>query len=332
MRVHDIHPSLPAWLHALDDELISLLAGERPLLCQAATAAVGTRGKRIRPTLLFLTCAAFGAVTPRALRYGTLVEVVHAASLAHDDVLDEADLRRGELSLPSRFGNKLSILVGDYLLSRVFELATDDGDLQLLRILTRAATAMTRAVTREISDLTLDADEATYQDVIHGKTAALFGAATQVGSVLGGATPAQQEAARRFGEAFGCAFQVADDLLDLQGAGAAAGKPDGADWQQRRATLPVLRVLATAPPAVAAEVRALWNDEHDGADRLAALRALLELHGGFAYGWEQATALRGEAQRRLAHFPAGDGRAALEALCCDLFPLPLLPVIGEVYV
>jgi octaprenyl-diphosphate synthase len=310
----------------LEARLAALFSDEAPLLRDASTAVVGSRGKRLRPLLLLLSNACYGEITDRTYMNAALVELIHTASLAHDDVVDEADSRRGMPSAPARWGNKFSILLGDFLFARVFELSAADSDPTILRLLAETATAMARAVIVELKQLTLDAEEEIYWQVVRGKTATLYAVATAIGAVLGGASPAQVRALRLYGETFGCAFQLADDLLDLQGSELDRGKPDGADAVQRRATLPVLHVLRTAPPAVVAELQALWSADTLTPDDLTAVRVLLEAHGGFAYGWQTVKAYLEQAAGYLDGVPIGAGRTALTHLVRDRFPLPVMPV------
>ncbi len=309
----------------LEERLTALFTEEAPLLREASTAVVGSRGKRLRPLLLLLANACFGEVGARSYTYAATVELIHTSSLAHDDVVDEADSRRGMPSAPARWGNKFSILLGDFLFARVFEIAAQDCDPVILGLLAEAATAMGRAVILEIAQLNLDAEEDTYWQVVRGKTATLYAVAAGIGAVLGGASPTQVRALRQFGESFGCAFQLADDLLDLQGSELERGKPDGADAVQRRATLPVLHVLRTAPPPVVTELQTLWTGDPFTPDALTAVRALLEAHGGFAYGWRTVNAYLEQAAGHLEGVPSGAGRTALMHLCRDRFPLPVMP-------
>ena len=312
-------------MHELNDRFVSLLAGEFPTLRDAGMILLGSRGKRLRPLLLLLTCASLGDITDRSQLFASLIELIHTASLAHDDVVDEAALRRGAPSAPARWGNKFSILLGDYLLARVFEQATLDGDLHILHLLANSSVEMGRAVVLECSGLNIAASEDLYWDVVHGKTASLFSTAAEIGSVIGGATTEQQQAMRRMGWSFGCAFQLADDLMDLQGVEEELGKPVGSDWQQQRATLPLLYAMRTAPADVAAEIRALFHRDPFGAEELTALRILVESSGGFDYAWQKVKEYREDAYNQLSCLPVGAGRDALVHLCSDAFPMPMMP-------
>lgn len=325
MPLATLHPSLSTWYTALDARLKSLFLGEFALLHDAAVTVVGTRGKRLRPTILLLSNASFGAVTERSITYAAMVELIHAASLVHDDVVDEAASRRGAPTAHIRWGNKFSVLLGDYLLARVFEIAAEEAVPHILRLISSTATDMGRGVTMELAALTLDADEDTYWQVIRGKTATLFAASAGIGAVVGGAPPEQQAAMERMGLAFGYAFQVADDLLDLQGGEEARGKPHGIDWVQRRATLPLLYAMRQATDADAAAMRALWAQEHCAPEHITALQQLVERHGGFDYGWQKVKEYLEEANTCLQALPSGAGRDALMRVCQDSFPLPVLP-------
>jgi octaprenyl-diphosphate synthase len=326
MHVHDLHPALPSWLHSVDDQLTATFADEEGVLHDAGLNLVGSPGKRLRPVVLLLAGACFSEVSERLIRHAAIVELIHAASLVHDDIIDEARERRGEVSAPVQWGTKLAVLLGDFLFARVFELAALEHNPTVLRLLSRTATAMGRAVILEVSALTLDANEAVYWDVVHGKTAALFGTAAAIGACVSEAPPAALEALARFGEAFGTAFQLADDLLDLEGHAHPRGKPLGADWAQRRATLPLLHARQAAPPAAACALQAIWMRETPSVDDLGALQELIATWGGFNHGWRQVQHFREAAAACLTALPDSPALTALTQLCQDSFPLPVMPM------
>lgn len=328
MQYIDLHPDLPLWMQALDARLSSFFDGEYRSIHAAGVMVVQSRGKRLRPLLLLLSCASFSAPSERALRYAALIELIHSASLIHDDVVDEAESRRGAPSAPARWGNKFSILLGDFLFSRVFDLATDDGDLPLLRRLAAAGIEMSRAVLLEYAGQLLETEEERYWHVIHGKTAMLFATACAIGSSIGGAAPEVQADAFALGKHFGTAFQLADDLLDLQGSAHETGKPLGADWAQRRVTLPLVAALRQASSSAAEEIRALWHSDPFTAEHFMALKCLVEAAGGFEYCWQKVKEYRSAACSYLKSFPPGTGREALRRICEEAFPLPVLPAGG----
>ena len=184
---------------------------------------------------------------------------------------------------------------------------------------------MGRAVIMELRDLTLNAGVDTYWRVVLGKTAGLFTAAGGIGGILGGASVKQQQALREAGQAFGCAFQLADDLLDLQESERETGKPLGTDWRQRRATLPVLHALQTAPPEAKAAIRRLWELDEITGEEIAELRLLVDRYGGFEMGWRTVKEYQDAACRAARRLPESEGRQALLRLCGEAFPLPVLP-------
>lgn len=328
MHYIDLHPSLPTWMKALEKRLSAVFDGEYAVIRDAGLAVVTSRGKRLRPLMLLLSCASFGEISERAVNFGATIELIHTASLAHDDVVDEADSRRGAPSAPARWGNKFSILLGDFFFTRVFEIATNDGDPAVLRLLAGTATEMSRAVIIEYTSLMLNATEELYWQVVRGKTAMLYAAATTIGGIAGGASPAQQQAAFQLGLQFGNAFQLADDLLDLQGSEHEVGKPLGVDWRQRRATLPLIYALNNSPANVAEEIRTLWQSDPFTDAHLNALRYLVDTAGGFEYSWQKVKEYREEACGYLESFPTGAGREALRHLCQDAFPLPVMPTVS----
>ncbi|HEX2952188.1 MAG TPA: polyprenyl synthetase family protein, partial [Armatimonadota bacterium] len=325
MHFRDLHPSFPAWISALDAELSSLFDGEFSVLRDAGCTVVGSRGKRLRPAMLFLACACFGDVGARAVKTACLVELVHAASLVHDDVVDEADLRRGGLSARARWDNKFSVLLGDFILARIFDQATKNGEMDILRIIAPAAVDMGRGVILELTALDLTADEDVYWQVVHGKTASLFSAATRLGALIGGATADDERLLARVGECFGRAFQLADDLMDLQGTESDTGKPSHADWRQRKATLPLLYAVHHADPATVDKIHALWNEEQLTGGYFDHLRFLVESAGGFDFGWRTVNKYLAEACDCLHQIRENSGSSALLRLCTDRFPLPVLP-------
>lgn len=325
MSFDDIHPSISSWMPAFEARLEAVFAGEFALLQQACLTVAGRKGKRIRPLMLMLSASAFAEVNERVLKNACLVEMVHAASLVHDDVVDEAPLRRGELSAPARWNNKFSVLLGDFILARIFEMATEDNDPRVLKMLASAATIMGRGVIQELTTLNIDADEARYLEVIDGKTAALFSASAGIGAVLGAASDVQIALMQRMGQYFGMAFQLSDDLLDLQGSEVESGKPLAIDWLQRRATLPLIYALNHADDESAAQIRAIWQSDPFTTEHFFQLSMLVKKGNGFEYGWQKVKNYLDEAILCLQEIPENPAREALLQLCQQRFPLPVLP-------
>ncbi len=225
------------------------------LIPQLAAHIVAAGGKRLRP-LLTLACARLcGYRGDRHIKLAACVEFIHTATLLHDDVVDESQLRRGLASANAVFGNKASVLVGDFLFARSFQLMVEDGSLKVLEILSRAAATIAEGeVLQLVTQNDLTTDEARYLDVIKGKTAALFEAGCQVGAVVAD-RPEVESALAAYGMSLGIAFQLVDDALDYAADQATLGKTVGDDFREGKITLPVLIALAAANE----EERAFWT-------------------------------------------------------------------------
>lgn len=226
-----------------------------PRIPEVTAHLVEAGGKRLRPMLTLAAARMCGYDGPYHIHLAATVEFIHTATLLHDDVVDESGQRRGRPTANLLWDNKSSVLVGDYLFARSFQLMVETGSLRVLDILANAAATIAEG---EVLQLTaaqnLATDEEIYLKVVRGKTAALFSAATEVGGVIAGAPAEQIQALYDYGDALGIAFQIADDLLDYQGDSAATGKNVGDDFRERKLTLPVIKAVAHAT----AEERAFW--------------------------------------------------------------------------
>ena len=282
------------------------------LIPRLAAHLVAAGGKRIRPMLTIAAARLAGYRGRRHVNLAACVEFIHTATLLHDDVVDESELRRGQASANALFGNKASVLVGDFLFARAFSLMVEDGSLDVLRILSDASATISEG---EVLQLTiqndLSADEATYLQVIEGKTAALFAAAAEVGAVVAGRGAAEQAALRAYGHNLGVAFQLVDDALDYAADQAALGKTVGDDFREGKITLPVLLAHAAGDEAE----RAFWHrtiearEQRDG--DLDHAIALLARHGAIAGTIARAREYASRALDGLAPFPDGPIRRAL---------------------
>jgi octaprenyl-diphosphate synthase len=267
------------------------------------------RGKMLRPTMLFLAGQAFGPVGERHVLVAATCEMIHMATLVHDDVLDEAQVRRRGFTVNHLRGNEVAVMLGDYLISNAFHLCSRAGDPALNLRLGEVTNALCSGELLQLShrdDLSLD--ERTYFEMVRLKTAVLIGACCELGARLSGAPEAAVAALGRFGEGLGVAFQVQDDLLDLEGREEVVGKTLGRDLEKGKLTLPVIGHLARCGPEsrerTIAAIRA-----RDGAALLAELAAFGALEAARA----KAAALVEEARRELEHVPAGPARDALDA-------------------
>ena len=226
-----------------------------PRIPEVTAHLVDAGGKRLRPMLTLAATKLCGYTGPYHIHLAATVEFIHTATLLHDDVVDESGQRRGRPTANLLWDNKSSVLVGDYLFSRSFQLMVETGNLQVLDILANASATIAEG---EVLQLTaaqdLATDEAVYLQVVRGKTAALFSAATDVGGVIAGASEAQVKALFDYGDALGVSFQIVDDMLDFTG-GDAIGKNIGDDFRERKLTLPLIKAVANAD----AEERAFWT-------------------------------------------------------------------------
>ena len=306
-------------LEACNRAIVERMASPVALIPQLAAHIVAAGGKRIRPVLTLAASRLCGyPAHPQGTRHVGLaacVEFIHTATLLHDDVVDDSALRRGLASANAVFGNKASVLVGDFLFARSFQLMTDDGSLRVLDILSSAsATIAEGEVLQMVTQNDLSTPEDRYLEVIHGKTAALFSAACRIGAVIADRPAAEEAALDEYGTNLGMAFQLADDALDYAADQAALGKAVGDDFREGKITLPVLAAYAAGDDAE----REFWRrtierseqDEHDLdtaldlIDRRAAIAATLTRAGRFA----------ARAKDALRIFPDSDVRRSLMAV------------------
>lgn len=227
-----------------------------PRIPEVTQHLVEAGGKRLRPMLTLAAARLFDYTGEHHVRLAATVEFIHTATLLHDDVVDESAQRRGRPTANLLWDNKSSVLVGDYLFSRSFQLMVETGSLRVLDILANASATIAEGEVLQMTAATdLRTDESVYLQVVRGKTAALFSAATEVGGVIAGASEEQVKALFDYGDSLGIAFQIADDLLDYQGDSKATGKNVGDDFRERKLTLPVIKAVAQATP----EERAFWE-------------------------------------------------------------------------
>ncbi len=216
----------------------------QPMVREVATYVLGSGGKRLRPAFVLLVSRMLGYTGERDVRYGAVVEMIHTATLIHDDIIDESDLRRGQPTASKTWGNETSVLVGDWLYTRTMDLCLELGDVDVMRILTSATLRMTEGeILADQVRGRLDIDEPTYMDITQRKTAELFSAACALPALFQPATLHLTERLLEFGRNVGISFQLVDDLLDFTAARADLGKPVMADLREGRATLPIILLL-----------------------------------------------------------------------------------------
>ncbi len=307
-------------LDATNRAIVARMDSPVALIPQLAAHLVAAGGKRLRP-MLTLACARLcgypgTADGGRHVHLAACVEFIHTATLLHDDVVDESRLRRGLASANAVFGNKASVLVGDFLFARAFQLMVEDGSLRVLAILSQAAATIAEGEVLQLATQNdLSTPEERYLEVIRGKTAALFAAACQVGAVVAARPAAEEAALAAFGMDLGIAFQLVDDALDYAADQARLGKTVGDDFREGKITLPVLRAY-DAGDAAEREFwrRTIETGEQNEADLETAL-ALMARHGAIAATLDRAAHYAEAAASALAIFPDSKLRRALAEVC-----------------
>lgn len=300
--------SLADDMAAVNATIMNQMQSDVALIPQLAGYLIAAGGKRIRPLLTLAATRLFDDKTASCHAMAAAVEFIHTATLLHDDVVDESDERRGQAAANAVFGNQASVLVGDFLFSRAFELMTANGSLDVLRILSRASSVIAEGEVLQLSiqnrmDVTFDQ----YKAVINAKTAALFAAATEIGPHLAN-KPAFAAQLQAYGHALGMVFQITDDVLDYKGDQAEIGKVVGDDFREGKLTAPVLLALAAADD----EERVFWErtmgrrDQQDG--DLAQAIALCEKHDSFAASLQLAEDYVWQAEDALSAVPPSDLR------------------------
>jgi len=299
-------------MQATNQAILARMESPVALIPQLAAHLVAAGGKRLRPLLTLATAKLCGYEGERQISLAACVEFIHTATLLHDDVVDESTLRRGFASANAVFGNKASVLVGDFLFARAFQLMVEDGSLEVLRILCSASATIAEG---EVLQLTTQNDLSTteekYFEVIRGKTAALFAAACEVGGVIADCPAEQCAALHRFGMDLGMAFQLVDDALDYSAVQAELGKTVGDDFREGKLTYPVLVAIAAAQ----GEEQAFWmrtieQGEQTEADLPAALE-LIRKYDATARTIARAEQFIDSACTALDGFPESEMRTAL---------------------
>ncbi|MFV2035233.1 MAG: polyprenyl synthetase family protein [Halocynthiibacter sp.] len=297
-------------------ELIAARMASRhaPRIPEVTAHLVGAGGKRLRPMLTLAAARLFGYDGPFHVHLAATVEFIHTATLLHDDVVDESRQRRGRPTANLLWDNKSSVLVGDYLFSRSFQLMVETGNLRVLDILANASATIAEG---EVLQLTAAQDlattEAIYLQVVRGKTAALFSAATEVGGVIAGAPDPMVRALYEYGDALGIAFQITDDLLDYWG-GAATGKNTGDDFREGKLTLPLIKAVAKADDKERAFWRRAIEKRNQQEPDLEHALLLLERHGALQDTRRDALDWAARAKTALEALPDHEIRSLLHGI------------------
>ena len=314
----EIHDLVAARLDEVETLFRDNLASPVRIVGEIGSFLAEGGGKRVRPTLHLLAADLVGYRGPHAVLLGAVLEYIHAATLIHDDIIDEAATRRGRPSVNRRWGNNLTVLFGDYLFAKAMEMALQAGS---LRIMERLAEVTLRMAEGEMLQTryagNLDLTESEYLDLVERKTAALFACCCETAGILAGMDADRERALRRYGRHVGMAFQIVDDLLDLTGNAERLGKPAGSDLREGKVTLPLIDLLGSGTQAATHALvlaRRVVDEGRPDAPELAELTAMLRESGALRRAQARAQQHAGQAVSELAPFPDGPAKRALAAV------------------
>lgn len=282
---------------------------------QVAFHIIDSGGKRVRPMLCLLAAALFSKEPVNAVPMASAFELIHTATLLHDDVIDHATLRRGTPSANSLWGNKASILVGDYLYCKASSIIAEQGDCTLLGMIAKATAITTEG---EILEITHSQDELlseeNYFKILYHKTAYLMGAALEVGAYLGGASETERENLKNYGIALGMTFQLIDDCLDYISSDDAIGKKVGTDLKEGKLTLPLIHLFKCCNPQEAKNLKQILSSREPSESNLQEVLALMDRYHGMDYTHQKAIEYQKQAQSLLKQYPKNPAQMALMAL------------------
>jgi octaprenyl-diphosphate synthase len=302
-------------LERVEQEFVRHIQSRVALIPEMGRYIQNSGGKRVRPAVLLMAGRLGGYTGDRAVLYASVVEFIHTATLVHDDIIDGADLRRGRLAVHSRWGNDITVLLGDYLYIKSMAMALTQDSLEIIRLL---CDVTLRMIEGELYQLTktgdVDITEDEHFEIIRRKTAYLFGGCAQIGGMLGDMTPVQHQALREFGFNLGIAFQLVDDLLDYTAEEAALGKPVGGDLREGKVTLPIILLLQRGGAEADALIRSVVQERAVSNEQWRDIVRLLREHRAPQLAYSRATEYAARAKAALDAFPPSREREALVAL------------------
>ena len=291
-------------------EMQAIVTSDLPIIEQVSTHLLQMRGKMFRPTLTLLASAVAGAPEPRVIRVAAVIELMHLATLVHDDSVDHSVLRRGLPTVNSLFSHQVSVIMGDFLYTRAHTALVDVGDLEFLRVLTGVANELTIGEMRQLAAIDAMAfTESDYFALIGSKTASLIAAACETGALCGAG--AYRQSLRRYGERLGMAFQIADDILDYTADSTVTGKPSGLDLREHKVTLPLILAFEHLSPAGRARVDELFATDEPDDTLIADVVSSVDEAGGIDKARRRGERIAQEAEAALAALPESRVRSAL---------------------
>lgn len=308
--LRDIQAPVSTDLSAVSQELWRIVSADVPLVQEVQVHLMGMKGKLFRPTLLLLSASVEEARPRKAITFAAIIELIHLATLVHDDAVDHSALRRGMPTVNALFSHQVSVIMGDYLYLRALRELVTIGDLEAMRAITFASNEMTLGEIRQLAAFdALAFSERDYETLIRAKTASLFMAACDVGALCG--APRCRTALTRFGERLGMAFQVADDLLDYTEQQEMTGKPSGLDLKEHKVTLPLIAALREMDGSARSRVEALFASAEPEDDAVAEVVGIVRQYGGLEYARRRADQFSREAEEALSELPECPSRASL---------------------
>lgn len=313
LTVADIQAPIAAEMELFEQKFRGLMKSDVMLLDQIMNYIVKRKGKQLRPMFVFLTAGVCGQITESTYRGASLIELLHTATLVHDDVVDDSNYRRGFFSINALWKNKVAVLVGDYLLSRGLLLSIDNGDFELLQLVSAAVREISEGELLQIEKARrLDITEDVYYEIIRQKTASLIAACCAVGARSAGVDNATVEKARAFGEKVGIAFQIKDDLFDY--GTAEVGKPLGIDIKEKKMTLPLIYALNKAGFLEKRRIINIVKNESENPKKVNEVITFVKQSGGIQYATEAMNNYVAETQTLLNSFPESPYRQSLHQL------------------
>jgi len=308
--LRDIQTPVVEELDAVSAELWRIVAADVPLVRAVQQHLMGMKGKMLRPTLLLLSSGVEGQQQSRAVTYAAVIELIHLATLVHDDAVDHSALRRGMPTVNSLFSHQVSVIMGDYLYLRALKELVALGDLAPMRAITEASNEMTLGEMRQLSSIdALAFSEKDYETLIRAKTASLFVASCEVGALCGAVR--HRAALMEFGLKLGMAFQVSDDLLDYTEAQEMTGKPSGLDLKEHKVTLPLIAALPLMSEADRARVKEFFETNDPPDSEVSEVIGIVREYGGLDYARRRGVQFAREAEEALAGLPEGASKTSL---------------------
>ncbi|MBE02619.1 octaprenyl diphosphate synthase [Marinobacter lutaoensis] len=310
MTAQRIYDTVADDFSRVNDLILQRLSSNVPLVQKIAEYIIESGGKRLRPLLVLLTTRALGYDRDDHLKLAAVIEFLHTATLLHDDVVDTSDMRRGRSTANAKWGNAPSVLVGDFLYARAFEMMVELQSLPIMDVLSRATAVIAEGEVLQLMNVkNPDLTEAQYMTVIHNKTAMLFEAASHTGALLAGASPEQAAGLKDYGKHLGLAFQLVDDVLDYQGDAETMGKNVGDDLAEGKTTLPLIHAMAHGAEAERRLIRQAIRK--GGLEALPEILEIVSRSGAIEYTMNRAREQAEQARQRLATLPDSEHKTAL---------------------